>query len=104
MLSEDGDESRNIFSQFFFLWFKQNLFIHCNHKLNKKVQETQRQYVYLGRVTYRSNYNYTDIYDGTMANCQKVQGNKTNQIPKQQQQNKTKNRGGGGGGGGVKSK
>ena len=28
------------------LWFKQNLFIHRNHKFNKQVQETQKQYAY----------------------------------------------------------
>ena len=41
-------------------------------------------------VTYRQNDNYTDIYDGKIANsCQKIRGNKTKQRPKQQQ-NKTK--------------
>ena len=28
-------------------WFKQNLFIHRNHKLSKQVQETLKQYAYL---------------------------------------------------------
>ena len=52
------------------LWFKQNLFIHCNPEFNKQVQETQKQYAYLS-ATYRQNDNYTDIYDGKMANgCQ----------------------------------
>ena len=42
-------------------------------------------------VTYGLNDNYTDIYDGKMANCcQKVRGNKTNQRPKQQQNKKIK--------------
>ena len=57
----------------------------------KKSEATQ--YAYLS-VTYGQNDNYTDIYDGEMANCcQKVRGNKTNQRSKQQQkQNKqTKN-------------
>ena len=49
----------------------------------KKSEATQ--YAYLS-VTYGQNDNYTDIYDGEMANCcQKVRGNKTNQRPKQQQ-------------------
>ena len=45
-------------------------------------------------VTYKHNDNYTDIYDGKMANCcQKVRGNKTKQRPKQQQkQTKNKNK------------
>ena len=48
------------------------LFIHRNHKFNKEVQETQKQYAYLS-VTYGQNDNYIDIYDGKMANsCQKV--------------------------------
>ena len=65
------------------------LFIHRNHIFNKPVQETQKQYAYLSD-TYRQNDNYTDIYDGKMANCcQKVRDNKTNQRPKQQQ-NKNK--------------
>ena len=41
-------------------------------------------------ITYRQlqNDNYTDIYDGKMANCcQKVRGSKANQRPKQQQNN-----------------
>ena len=64
------------------------LFIHRNRKLNKYVQETQKQYAYLS-VTYGQNDNYTDIYDGKMANCcQKVGGNKTNQRPKQRQNRK----------------
>ena len=59
------------------------LFIHRNHKFNKEVQETQKQYAYLS-VTYGQNDNYTVIYDGMMANwCQKVRGKKTK--PKQQQ-------------------
>ena len=33
-------------------WFKQNVFIHRNHKLSEQVQETQKQYAYLS-VTYR---------------------------------------------------
>ena len=41
-------------------------------------------------VTYRQNDNYTDIYDGKIANsCQKLRGNKTNQRPKQQQKETT---------------
>ena len=28
-------------------WFKQNLFIHPSHTLNRQVQETQKQYAYL---------------------------------------------------------
>ena len=42
---------------------------------------------------YGLNDNYTDIYDGKMANCcQKVRGNKTNQRPKQNKKQKnTKN-------------
>ena len=68
------------------------LFIHRNRKLNKYVQETQKQYAYLS-VTYGQNDNYTDIYDGKMANCcQKVGGNKTNQRPKQRQKQKTKSK------------
>ena len=46
------------------------LFIHRHLKFNKLVQETQKQYAYLS-VTYGQNDNYTDIYDGKMANyCQ----------------------------------
>ena len=30
-----------------FCWFKQNLLIHRNNKLNKQVQEPQKQYAYL---------------------------------------------------------
>ena len=33
-------------------WFKLNLFIRRYHKLNKQVQETEKQYAYLG-FTYR---------------------------------------------------
>jgi len=29
------------------VWFKQHLYVHRNHKLNKWVQETQKQYAYL---------------------------------------------------------
>ena len=67
------------------------LFTHRNHKLNKQVQETQKQYSYLS-VTYIQNDNHTDTYDGKMANyCQNVRGNKTNKRPKwQQNTNKTK--------------
>ena len=62
------------------------LFTHRNHKLNKQVQETQKQYAYLS-VTYIQNDNHTDTYDGKMANyCQNVRGNKTNKRPKWQQQ------------------
>ena len=62
-----------------------NLFTHCNHKLNKQVQETQKQYAYLS-VTYIQNDNHTDTYDSKMANyCQNVRGNKTNKRPKWQQ-------------------
>ena len=58
------------------------LFTHRNHKLNKQVQETQKQYAYLS-VTYIQNDNHTDTYDGKMANyCQNVRGNKTNKRPK----------------------
>ena len=58
----------------FVFWLKLNLFIHRNHKFNKQVQKTQKQYAYLS-VTYRQNDNYTDIYDGKMTNCgQKVSG------------------------------
>ena len=46
------------------------LFTHRNHKLNKQVQETQKQYAYLS-VTYIQNDNHTDTYDSKMANyCQ----------------------------------
>ena len=56
------------------IWLK-NLFNRLNHKVDKWVQETQNQYAYFESVTYRQNGNYTDIYDGKMANCcQKVQG------------------------------
>ena len=70
------------------------LFTHRNHKLNKQVQETQKQYAYLS-VTYIQNDNHTDTYDGKMANyCQNVRGNKTkdqNDNKKQtNKQNKTK--------------
>ena len=48
------------------------LFTHRNHKLNKQVQETQKQYAYLS-VTYIQNDNHTDTYDIKMANyCQNV--------------------------------
>ena len=58
------------------------LFTHRNHKLNKQVQETQKQYAYLS-VTYIKNDNHTDTYDSKMANyCQDVRGNKTNKRPK----------------------
>ena len=40
------------------------LFTHRNHKLNKQVQETQKQYAYFS-VTYIQNDNHTDTYDGT---------------------------------------
>ena len=43
------------------------LFTHRNHKLNKQVQETQKQYAYLS-VTYIQNDNHTDTYDSKMAN------------------------------------
>ena len=55
-------------------WFKQNLFVRRNNKLNKQVQEAQQQYAYL-RVTYKRNDNY--IYDGQMADyCQKSKATK----------------------------
>ena len=58
------------------------LVTHRSHKLNKQVQETQKQYAYLS-VTYIQNDNHTDTYDGNMANyCQNVRGNKTNKRPK----------------------
>ena len=58
------------------------LFTHRNHKLNKQVQETQKQYAYLS-VTYIQNDNHTNTYDSKMANyCQNVRGNKTNKRPK----------------------
>ena len=48
-------------------WFQLNLFVHRNHKLNKQVQETQKQYAYLS-VIYRSKEYYIYISDGKMAN------------------------------------
>ena len=47
------------------------------------------QYAYLS-VTFRQHDNYTDVYDGKMANCcQKVRGKKANQRANN---NKTKNK------------
>ena len=67
------------------IWLKENVFIHRNHKSQQISTGNTKQYAYLS-VTYRHNDNYTDIYDGKMANCcQKVRGNKTNQRRKQQQ-------------------
>ena len=65
------------------------LFIHRNYKFSKSVQETEMQYAYLS-VTFRQHDNYTDVYDGKMANCcQKVRGKKANQRANN---NKTKNK------------
>ena len=66
------------FQAFVFGWYK-IVFIHRNYKFNKSVQETEKQYAYLS-VTFRQHDNYTDFYDGKMANCcQKVRGKKANQ-------------------------
>ena len=60
------------------LSFKQNLFVHLNHKLNKQqVQETLKRYAYLSVNTYRSEYSNIHIYDGKTANyCQKSKATK----------------------------
>ena len=70
-------------------WFKQNVFIHRNHKFNKQVQETQKQYAYLS-VTYRQNDNYTHIYDGKLwSKSQRQQTKpKTKTTTKTDKQNK----------------
>jgi len=66
------------FQAFVFGWYK-IVFIHRNYKFNKSVQETEKQYAYLS-VTFRQHDNYTDVYDGKLANCcQKVRGKKANQ-------------------------
>ena len=97
-------------------WFKQNVFIHRNHKFNRQVQETQKQYAYLS-VTYRQNDNYTHIYDGKLWSKSQRQQTKpktktTTKTDKQTKQkhtekhnqrnnnkNNSNNKTGGGGGG-----
>ena len=78
------------------------LFTHRNHKLNKQLQETQKQYAYLS-VTYIQN----DTQTPTMARWQIIvktseatkQTKDQNDSKKQTKQNKNNNKTGGGGGG-----
>ena len=69
------------------------LFTHRNHKLNKQVQETQKQYPYLS-VTYLQNDNHTDLrwQDGKLLSKRQRQQNKqkTKITTKNKQTNKTK--------------
>ena len=63
------------------------VFVHRNHKFNKQVQETQKQYAYLS-VNYRWNDNYIHIHDGKMSNYrQKSKATNQTKSQKTQQQN-----------------